>query len=653
MAMAMSDREREEEVEEEEEEKEVVGRRFVCFQCRLRLSGTPADDVCVQTRANATEEAGNDPDCDGVCRACFGMLADAFVRDAARRAATMVVAQGYAGDEDGGTDHHDGGNDGDDDFDAKERGGKRARTGEEKRMTRSFCVEVKTFEASATMVAQRIVLAEMAEESGGRVEELAGKATDIKPVFKGLVASMVPAAIEEVCAPRQHAPPEFVFDADAPLKLGFALVYAHDAGVMTMVKAEFRAAEKELARARDASTAAEGASDATEKENGNGAHAPAAERRKGAFGSGRPKSRVLLLPQKKRDTLLSQHRPPISILASALEVLPLPRLLKLAGAVAELPVSCEHTRCAVSAQRASVYCYGRYIKRQRGLSQTPWILNDVVMGDGSVEECVVPIIAKTLRAESHSFISSGREDIDVRMLGDGRPFAVELKNPKRFLHLSPDDRERRELEAGCENAEARADEIAALNKRVESLINSVTANPANRGRVLVKDLEFFCSNDTLNKVKNASEGKQKCYRALIWSSSRFTRRDYERVNALRDVKVQQNTPIRVLHRRSPLIREKIIHEMRLEAVTGAGPGAGEDEGDVVGNRSWDSHFAIINMRTSAGTYIKEFVHGDLGRTKPSLGAFLGNVDGNVGAGAEAAKRVSVQILQLDVAEVIV
>lgn len=31
------------------------------------------------------------------------------------------------------------------------------------------------------------------------------------------------------------------------------------------------------------------------------------------------------------------------------------------------------------------------------------------------------------------FIASGREDLDVRMLGEGRPFAVELRN-SRFIN---------------------------------------------------------------------------------------------------------------------------------------------------------------------------------------------------------------------------
>jgi tRNA pseudouridine synthase 10 len=45
---------------------------------------------------------------------------------------------------------------------------------------------------------------------------------------------------------------------------------------------------------------------------------------------------------------------------------------------------------------------------------------------------------------------------------------------------------------------------------------------------------------------------------------------------------------------------------------------------------------ILHVLASAGTYIKEFVHGDLGRTTPSIGSYL-NTD--------------CDILQLDVTNV--
>jgi len=35
-----------------------------------------------------------------------------------------------------------------------------------------------------------------------------------------------------------------------------------------------------------------------------------------------------------------------------------------------------------------------------------------------------------------------------------------------------------------------------------------------------------------------------------------------------------------------------------------------------------NHSAILEVWASAGTYIKEFVHGDLGRTTPNIGSLL-------------------------------
>jgi hypothetical protein len=35
-----------------------------------------------------------------------------------------------------------------------------------------------------------------------------------------------------------------------------------------------------------------------------------------------------------------------------------------------------------------------------------------------------------------------------------------------------------------------------------------------------------------------------------------------------------------------------------------------------------AHFMELHLTTSAGTYVKEFVHGDLGRTVPSIGSLL-------------------------------
>jgi tRNA pseudouridine synthase 10 len=50
------------------------------------------------------------------------------------------------------------------------------------------------------------------------------------------------------------------------------------------------------------------------------------------------------------------------------------------------------------------------------------------------------------------------------------------------------------------------------------------------------------------------------------------------------------------------------------------------------------HWFVLDIEAQAGTYIKEWVHGDFGRTRPSVGELLG--------GAE------VQIAELDVTQVL-
>jgi len=36
----------------------------------------------------------------------------------------------------------------------------------------------------------------------------------------------------------------------------------------------------------------------------------------------------------------------------------------------------------------------------------------------------------------------------------------------------------------------------------------------------------------------------------------------------------------------------------------------------------NEHFFLLDLETEAGTYVKEFVHGDMGRTQPSLAGLL-------------------------------
>jgi len=66
--------------------------------------------------------------------------------------------------------------------------------------------------------------------------------------------------------------------------------------------------------------------------------------------------------------------------------------------------------------------------------------------------------------------------------------------------------------------------------------------------------------------------------------------------------ILQKTPLRVLHRRSLITRKRNIFDVQMALLS--------------------PHFFLLNLVTSAGTYVKEFVHGDLGRTTPSISSML-------------------------------
>ena len=81
--------------------------------------------------------------------------------------------------------------------------------------------------------------------------------------------------------------------------------------------------------------------------------------------------------------------------------------------------------------RNSSFLGGRYCKYSRELPQTPWIINGVRKCETSLEEVIGDPIQKFLGVTEVRFLASGREDVDVRMLGSGRPFAFECVNPKK------------------------------------------------------------------------------------------------------------------------------------------------------------------------------------------------------------------------------
>eukprot|EP01017_Pseudomicrothorax_dubius_P020612 TRINITY_DN2241_c0_g6_i2.p1 TRINITY_DN2241_c0_g6~~TRINITY_DN2241_c0_g6_i2.p1 ORF type:complete len:236 (-),score=50.19 TRINITY_DN2241_c0_g6_i2:102-809(-) len=194
------------------------------------------------------------------------------------------------------------------------------------------------------------------------------------------------------------------------------------------------------------------------------------------------------------------------------------------------------------------------------------------MYETSIQEEIERIVLPIFLPRTAKFHSGGREDIDVRMLGEGRPFVLELIDAKR-IPSSFDE---------------------GLLGRIEA---DLKKNPLVNVRGLYMDNE-----KCFERLKESETEKIKAYACIVHCSRPVKPEDIENLHKVRDLKIAQKTPLRVLHRRTLMIREKIIHRLRAVQL--------------------NEQFLIVAVLSSAGTYIKEFVHGDLERTVPNLGTLL-------------------------------
>ncbi len=235
----------------------------------------------------------------------------------------------------------------------------------------------------------------------------------------------------------------------------------------------------------------------------------------------------------------------------------------------------------ITLQISSLFIYGRYKKLKRGIPQTKWPCR-VCRGKGckcceytgklyptSVEELIAKQALELTKGTDESFHGSGREDIDALMLGSGRPFILEVKNPKiRHIDLQVLEKETNRIAkdtieiTGLRISER--DEVARLKAAVFRKIYRVTieaAQPLNKEKLI--------------KVAQTLRGKL----------------------------IKQLTPTRVAHRRANKIRERTIYNCDIESVEGT--------------------LARLTLETESGTYVKEFVSGDSDKTQPNLSGLIG------------------------------
>ncbi len=241
--------------------------------------------------------------------------------------------------------------------------------------------------------------------------------------------------------------------------------------------------------------------------------------------------------------------------------------------LADLPVG----RVELTVQ--PLYVQGRYRKLDRSLPQTRWPCRrcrgrgcDACGGTGktyptSVEELVAAPLLTATGAEGTRFHGMGREDIDARMLGDGRPFVLELLRPRK-----------------------RTVDLGAATQDVLK---------GSGGRVEVRNLRSADAHD-VERVKEASP--EKSYRIGVLGGVPVAKVN-ETLELVVGRAIAQRTPTRVAHRRSDRVRSRRIVAARL---------VDANEGRFT-----------LDVRTEAGTYVKEWVEGDGGRTDPSLAGLLG------------------------------
>uniref|UniRef100_F1L2C4 tRNA pseudouridine(55) synthase n=1 Tax=Ascaris suum TaxID=6253 RepID=F1L2C4_ASCSU len=229
-------------------------------------------------------------------------------------------------------------------------------------------------------------------------------------------------------------------------------------------------------------------------------------------------------------------------------------------------------------EREPIFIASRYCKFSRNLPQSPWTASvDIpkVRGNSVCEKIASPFI-RVAKCDSTRFIASGREDIDVRMLGSGRPFALQLINP----HLT---------------APFRGEQLGESLKKIAEEINSQCdiRLGAPLRRISMKETE---------SLKVRQDEKRKSYTAYCYSTQSLDEKLLDELSSKAPIEISQKTPVRVLKRRPLLDRKRTIFALQALKLD-------------------EFHF-LIRLETQAGTYVKEFVHGDFGRTRPSLADLL-------------------------------
>ena len=336
----------------------------------------------------------------------------------------------------------------------------------------------------------------------------------------------------------------------------------------------------------------------------------------------------------------------------------------------------------VAVFRRPIFLYGYYTKSRRDVSQTPFVVmrekttiektKDIAddkngvssnkkqaetLGVTSVEEQICNPIKNLLgvstlnnvipsRSDHTSggggssgggvlygmikFHASGREDMDVRMLVrrkrssdldsdsveetttsscHGRPFCVQIVDALRPIISS---KQLRDLIDNINHTTARTTTTTMTDSVANSNDNAISYGRNPMGVGISPDTFKPVPAAIFSGLQKDTESKTKHYGCYCWSKNILPHNDNKNNNNITSfifhnidfpLTIQQRTPVRVLHRRCNMIRERKVL-------------------CATATRIDDHHFRL-EISTQAGTYVKEFVYGDFGRTVPSVSSIMG------------------------------
>ena len=234
----------------------------------------------------------------------------------------------------------------------------------------------------------------------------------------------------------------------------------------------------------------------------------------------------------------------------------------------------------VNLEIKSIFIQGKYNKYDRSIPQTYWPCSKC-KGRGcktcnytgqlypdSVQSLVAKPFMRVTKATENLFHGMGREDIDAAMLGSGRPFVLELRMPRN-----------RDI-----NLNQIRDEV----------------NKKNTNRVQVNSLEFV-PRKRVAELKNTVCDKS--YRVDVSTPKGLTIESLKNgAQKLNGKLIKQRTPSRVAHRRADLVRPRLVKSVNII--------------------SFKQEMVELEIRAQHGTYIRELVSGDMGRTVPSFSSLI-------------------------------